>query len=246
MANRAVHADALHQAGDFEGAVALFAEAERIQAEGEAGLPRLYSQSGYQYCDLLVGLGRAAEVRERAEYGLDLYQRGVLSSLLTLALDRLSLGRAAHALASLAEARRTLDVAVDGLRKAGQEDDLPRGLLARAACLRDMGEWSAAARDLKETREIAERGEMRLFLTDWHLESARLLLAQLPRPATRTTGMLWWSKTVVEPPTLNGEQKEMRRQAEEHVQAAAKLIEATGYHRRDRELAELRSQVDAR
>ena len=38
----------------------------------------------------------------------------------------------------------------------------------------------------------------------------------------------------------------LRRQAEEHVQAAAKLIEETGYHRRDRELAELRTQLDAR
>ena len=57
--------------------------------------------------------------------------------------------------------------------------------------------------------------------------------------------MLWWSKTVVEPPTLNGEQKEMRRQTEEHVQAAAKLIAETGYHRRDRELAELRAWLDA-
>ena len=37
----------------------------------------------------------------------------------------------------------------------------------------------------------------------------------------------------------------MRRQAEEHVQTAAKLIEQTGYHRRDRELAELRAQLDA-
>jgi hypothetical protein len=146
---------------------------------------------------------------------------------------------------ALPEACRTLDAAVDGLRKAGQEVLLPHGLLVRAACLRDMGEWSTAARDLRETREIAERGEMRLFLTDWHLESARLLLAQLPQPATRTTGMFWWSKTIVEAPTLNGEQKEMRRQAEEHVQAAAKLIAETGYHRRDRELRELRILLDA-
>ena len=139
-------------------------------------------------------MGRAAEVRERALQTLKWGRSGY--SLLSIALDTLSLGRAAHALASaprpdphrLAEARRTLDAAVDSLRKAGTEDELPRGLLARAACLRDMGEWSAAARDLRETREIAERGEMRLFLTDWHLESARLLLAQLgsdPAPRRR-------------------------------------------------------------
>jgi hypothetical protein len=55
---------------------------------------------------------------------------------------------------------------------------------ARAACLRHTAEWAAAARDLREARESAERGEMRLFLTDWHLESPRLLLAQTrPDPA---------------------------------------------------------------
>jgi hypothetical protein len=37
----------------------------------------------------------------------------------------------------------------------------------------------------------------------------------------------------------------LRRQAEEHVQAATKLIEETGYHGRDRELAELRTQRNA-
>jgi hypothetical protein len=166
-------------------------------------------------------------------------------------------------------ARRTLDAAVDGLRKSGQEDDLPRGLLARAACLRDMGEWSAAARDLRETREIAERGEMRLFLTDWHLESARLLLAQMGSdPQGLTPGAprsSWWQRWFGSDASASSAQNgrngmgsapasagaqgltpaKMRRQAEEHVQAAAKLIEATGYHRRDRELRELRTQLDA-
>jgi hypothetical protein len=56
--------------------------------------------------------------------------------------------------------------------------------------------------------------------------------------------MLWWAKSVVEAPALNAEQREMRRQAEEHVQAAASLIEATGYHRRDGELADLRARLD--
>ena len=40
MAYRASHADALHQAGDLEGAAALFAEAERLQAEDQPDLPR--------------------------------------------------------------------------------------------------------------------------------------------------------------------------------------------------------------
>jgi len=239
---RAKYADMLHQSGDVERAATMFAEAERLQVERQNELPRLYSFQGYLYCDLLLGTGGAGEVRDRAEYGLELYRQGGLTDLLSFALDTLSLGRAAHAARHLSEAHRTLDEAVDGLRKAGQEDDLPRGLLARAACLRDMGEWTAAARDLKETREIAERGEMRLFLTDWHLESARLLLAQLPRPTVKQ-GWFGGSKTVL--PKLGAEHHAMRRQAEEHVQAAARLIEQTGYRRRDPEVAALRAQLDA-
>jgi hypothetical protein len=48
---RTTHANALHQAGDLDGAAALFAEAERLQAEHQPDLPRLYSQPGYLYCD---------------------------------------------------------------------------------------------------------------------------------------------------------------------------------------------------
>jgi hypothetical protein len=37
-------------------------------------------------------------------------------------------------------ARRHLDAAAEGLRKAGREDQVPRGLLARAAFRRDTGD----------------------------------------------------------------------------------------------------------
>ena len=58
-------------------------------------------------------------------------------------------------------------------------DDLPRGLLARAAFRRGVGDWDGAARDLDEVEEIAEPGPMRLFLCDMALERARLAFARL-------------------------------------------------------------------
>jgi len=66
---------------------------------------------------------------------------------------------------------------VDGLREAAQEDDLPRGLLARATLRRVAGDSEGAAADLREAQEIAERGSMRLHEADAHLEWTRLHLA---------------------------------------------------------------------
>lgn len=83
-----------------------------------------------------------------------------------------------------------------------------RGLLARAAFCRHQEQWGAAKPDLQEAFEIAQRSEMRLHLTDYYLESAHLALAE-------------------------GHNKSAAR---EHIDAAAKLIEETGYKRRLQEL----------
>ena len=69
--------------------------------------------------------------------------------------------------------------------------------------------------DLDEVYKIATRSGMRLHLTDYHLKQATLDLA-------------------------NGNQAKAR----EHTQKAADLIQATGYHRRDPDLARLRQQLD--
>jgi tetratricopeptide (TPR) repeat protein len=54
MGSRTTHADALHQAGRREESLALFREAEAIQAEWQPEYPRLYSFQGFRYCDLLL------------------------------------------------------------------------------------------------------------------------------------------------------------------------------------------------
>jgi tetratricopeptide (TPR) repeat protein len=135
--------------------------------------------------------------------------------LLNIALDHLTLGRAHLGLAltedrttGFAQAAEHLDRAVDGLRRAGQEDDLPRGLLARAALRRFRSDFPGAAADLTEALEIAERGPMRLHECDAHLEWARLCRDQGDLTAAR-----------------------------EHVARARVLVAETGYGRRAREVA---------
>ena len=64
--------------------------------------------------------------------------------------------------------------AVDGLRKAGSNNHIPRGLLTRA-CVHALNAAANAARaDLDEAQRIAERGGMKLPLADVHLHRARL------------------------------------------------------------------------
>ncbi|GAG25173.1 unnamed protein product, partial [marine sediment metagenome] len=102
-----------------------------------------------------------------------------------------------------------------------------RGLIARAEFYRVRGErergdkregeddsFELAERDLTEALEIAERGEMRLFQADAHLEYARLYLATPDQPAARA-----------------------------HLAQAKQIIEETGYHRCDEAVAELEAQL---
>jgi hypothetical protein len=120
--------------------------------------------------------------------------------------------RVSEALKVWDEAAAHLNQAVDGLRQAGQQDDLPRGLLARAALRRAMGDLARAQADLDEAFSIATRGGMRLHEADCRLEYARLHLARGDRDQARAS-----------------------------LAAARKMVEEMGYHRRDGEVAELQA-----
>jgi tetratricopeptide (TPR) repeat protein len=211
LVNRTALADSLHQSGKTGDAVDLFREAEQMQKDRQPDYPLLYALQGYWYCDFLLAQGERAEVRRRAAQTVK-WAEAHRASLLDIALQRLSLGRALPP--DSQEASTYLDHAVDGLREAGQQDDLPRGLLARAALRRHRRDYPAAQRDLDEASALSTRCGMRLHLTDCHLEFARLHLAQ-NRPAEART----------------------------HLEEARRLVEETGYHRRDLEVAELDRQL---
>ena len=205
MAFGATHADALHQSGRRAEAEALFREAEQMQAARQPDYPLLYSLQGFQYCDLLLapseraaargrraeGGGRSEEliescraVAQRAAQTIKIAERN--NWLLDIALDHLTLGRAALYEAILSSADPSsliphpsslLSDAVSGLRRAGQQDELPKALLTRA-WLRALtglrtGAASAVA-DLDEAWEIAARGSMRLHQADILLLRVRL------------------------------------------------------------------------
>ena len=141
-------------------------------------------------------------VSERAAETLQWTEAYSGASLLDIAVNRLSLARAALYAAVLSSAAPSslvatpadavhfsgvgslrsaptshLESAVTGLRHAGQQHYLPYGLLTRA-WLRSLtgvrfGPESAKS-DLDEAWEVAERGPMPLFMADIHLHRARL------------------------------------------------------------------------
>src|SRR5947208_1563166 len=113
--------------------------------------------------------------------------------LLDFAVHHLTLGRAALYATILENSDYKLlvsdlshiDAAVDGLRRSGNMDDLPRGLLTRAWLRSLVGATvgaESAQSDLDEAWEIAERGPMRLHMADIHLYRARLFHAVKPYP----------------------------------------------------------------
>jgi len=182
MVMRTTLADALHQAGRWPEAETAFREAEEMQKARDPQSPFLYSHGGVRYCDLLRSQGRVQEVLHRAEQTLSYESEGWYVPL-DIARDHLSLGQA-HLLQAqqegtgdFSQATAHLERAVAGLRQAGTQDQLPRGLLARAELRRVTGSLDQAQADLEEAMSIATRGGMRLHEADCYLEYARLHLA---------------------------------------------------------------------
>jgi tetratricopeptide (TPR) repeat protein len=256
MINRCAQAHALYQAGPRTEAEAHFREAEQMQVERQPDYPLLYSLQGFQYCDLLLAdpersawqqmlslnsqrstlsLGESCRaVSQRAAQTLKWAELGELS-LLTVALDNLTLGRAAlyGAILEGSDFRflttelSHIAAAVVGLRRAGMQDYVPDGLLTRAWLRFLTGARTgpeSAQEDLDEAWEIAERGPMRLHMADIHLYRARLFGSRNSEVGSANeAGQYPWESPQAD------------------LAAAEKLINDCGYHRRDEELADAKA-----
>jgi hypothetical protein len=252
LASRVTQAELLHATGPRMEAKALFTDAERRQEENQPSHPLLYSTAGYFFCNLLLADRNWVAARDRATKTIVIacqnnWIHDVALDTLTLACAHFglaleSLGPPAGAIAKRADlcaVRTSLDEAIDGLRNSGMAEDVPRGLLVRAAFRRNIGNWGSAARDLDEVEEIAEPGPMRLFLCDMAFERARLALARCEAFAP-LNGLVDDS-----PPKPDrsdeAERKSLHAEAAKRLAVADGYITTCGYHRRDEELAELQA-----
>ncbi len=160
-------------------------------------------------------------------------------TLLDIALEHLSLGRAALYSAILekselrkasrssvetTECKSAVDQAVAYLRRAGSQDHVPRGLLTRAwlRSLTDVRSGPESAQsDLDEAWEIAERGPMPLFMAEIHLHRARLF----GRKSELETQQYPW------------------KSPQHDLAEARRLIEKHGYWRRKEELEDAEKAI---
>ena len=219
---RAAEAAALHQAGRLAEAAQIYADIEARQRRLQPHLPFLYSLRGYQYCDLLLSQGNFEAVKQRAGQTLDLAR--INNWQLYVALDQLSLGRAYLAELDsavgqerqplLQTAGQYLDQAVAGLKAEKAEEFLPTALLARADWHRRQAHWAEGQADLTEGLELARLMGLRLAEADIYLAQSGLALGQGQAQAAQA----WLDR-------------------------AKNIIEATGYHRRDGEVAALAGQL---
>jgi len=231
-----IQAVALHQAGKIEDAEKLFIEAENLLKKRQPEYPYLYSVGGFYFCDFLLSMGNYQEVLERAQAAIKIAERN--NRLLDIAVDKLSIGKGHMLLGSFAESENYLNQAVDGLREAGTQHNLPWGLLARATLARHQKDFLKSWTDLDEAWEIAEYGQMRLHLIDYHLEACRLIREQLSAFSDQPSAKNY--KIIEDGEELGLTKAEMQARFLEHFKEAQRLVKETGYHRRDGELEELR------
>ena len=218
LSQRATLAYTLYYANRISDAMTAFRKAEEMQKKIDRKSSFLYSTNGFQYCDLLLNEKKYQVVQVRVNQTIKIAKKN--NWLLDIARDNLSLGRA-YLLQAQHEGSRDfikatdhLNQAVDGLRQAGTQHHLPRGLLARAELYRVSGEFNKARHDLDEALVIAERGSMGLHQADCHLEYARLHLAM-------------------------GE----KDKAGESLLKAKTMIDKLGYHLRDKDVKEIEGQL---
>jgi tetratricopeptide (TPR) repeat protein len=248
LSDRTAWADALHQAGRWEESAAAFREAEAMQAERQPPYPRLYSQGGFRYCDLLLaraepeaGAGlsglagpgtRPEEVerfrqacREVLERARQFFEWRVPSDpLLDIALDHLTLGRAHLGLALTA----TGEDSTAQLAQAAEELDRAVDGLRRAAAEEFV------------SRGLLARAALRRFRTDFDLATADL--AEALEIAERGPMRLHECDAHLEWARLCRDQGDLAA-ARRHLARARELVRETGYGRREREVGWLEGVV---
>jgi len=218
IARRATLANALYYANCISDSVITFRKSEAMLKKYFKE-PFLYSGMGFRYCDLLLSLRKYEVVLTQANQTIKIAKKG--NNPLDIALNNLSLGRAYMLKTQdggssdfIGGSRNHLNQAVDGLRQAGTQQYLPRGLLARAELYRESGEFNKAQHDLDEAMVIAERGSMGLHQADCHLEYARLHLAMGEKGKVRVS-----------------------------LDTAKQMIDKMGYHLRDKDVTEIEGRL---
>jgi tetratricopeptide (TPR) repeat protein len=216
------------QVGHFKDAEIAYRDALEIQRRKTPRVVFFSSGEEFDYHDFLLSQRKYQKVQQRAEQLLEQTNQELI--LINVARNNLSLGLAHmfqikynpnyHNKQSI----NFLNRAMDGLRRAGQQAYIVRGLFARTEFYRITGVLDKAQKDLDEAFSIATRGGMGLCLADCHLEYGRLKI----------------QKSKVEGQKVD---VDYLGEARGHLKTAKEMIEKMGYHRRDKEVEELEKEL---
>jgi chemotaxis receptor (MCP) glutamine deamidase CheD len=235
---------ALHLAGDLQEAESVCQETESLGDEQEedafvSGEPFI----GIACCDLFVQLEKYQAVQERIarRHGDATQAASPLNTAIgNLFSGKILLFQAFPASdkkqrsflvpdkvesATLVQAKDLLNQAIEAFYSLGTQELLIQALLTRAVVYRVLKDFPAASADLRDVRELADVSGMPLYLTDYRLESARLMYEQYAADDGRFSS--------------DAAGEEFHQQMHDHVEVAEALIWRTGYHVRDAELESL-------
>ena len=244
-ASAAMAGDCYFQAGKYDLSKLAFEDAEKVQKILTPETPFLHSIAGFRYCKLLLKNENFLELRRRCTVVLekDVLENG------NNKLNQMSIGLTLLSIASshLVEKNYNLakgfaNQALDELRLYNSQQHLVLGLFCLASINRSTSQNFGGYYQLQEIYEIAEPSGMRLHLTDYHLEMARLILSIETDP-TQYPEATSDRKQRILPPEIADPDEPGILTLQGHIQAADKLIQDTGYHRRDAELTELKQQA---
>ena len=245
VGTRTTLADVLHQRGRRTEAVECFREAEAIQVGAQPDYPLLYSLQGFQYCDLLLAeVERAAwrhcrpvpqpgasggshethgiqsrwcEVEQRAMQTIQVAE--IDNSLLDFALGRLTLGRAIlyQTVLGTSDSARVFALTIARQELTAAVDSL----------------LSAGAQEFI-VRGLLTRAWLRFMEDD--PEGAKADLDEAWQIAERGAMKLHMADILLHRARLFRDRVAL--------EAAARLIEEIGYHRRDGEPADAREALN--
>jgi len=176
--------NALHHAGELSEALAINEDLNRRRCQSlrcsQARLPL-----GSTQCAALLSSGRAEEARRGALLNVQLpsgeweQSRETVFGLQNMQLAEIAIAAVQGGTSEASDAtRRFSRLAVTQLRRVGCLDSLAAALIVRAKASWVCRDFSDAWSDLSEARDIAGRYEMRLYVAECELESARIWMAE--------------------------------------------------------------------
>ncbi|MEZ5534936.1 MAG: toll/interleukin-1 receptor domain-containing protein [Thiolinea sp.] len=233
------YADICFQYG-FSEIEGYFKQAEGVVADLNDEIPFLHGFAGVKYCEYLLHMGRSEEALNRAmaiiEVGRNDYEPPETLYAMTLA-SKIYLLKG-----DLVKAKICIDVTGKTVLSYAPREVIPVYLLIKSRWYAESREYQNSVNIIIETYEIAESSGMRLHLTDYHLEMARLILAIEADPTQYPEATPDREQRTL-PPELADPDEPGILTLKGHILEAERLINETGYHRRDAELAELKQQA---